>query len=516
MRLARFGSVLVAAMVLADAATSQAQDWYVDAVNGNDANAGTTPAQAWRTISHAVASTPAGGVTQRIHVAPGTHDAALGESATIALGEGQQLLGSGPGRTIFVSPSVAFTISHSPALPYPAITGRTRLAGMSVQGAQQGLWIGSTWGSVQPVLSDLEFSGSSLHGVIINSGAVNGAVAPLLERVRCTGNSVGLALGTSNVALTDCTFDFNLQHGIAVAAWLGVARATFARCRSEGNGGRGIQAEAFNGGYELVLADVSSSRNLGSGFAGFGFPGSVALASFDRSTIAHNGGPGVALSGTEPGTTLRSSIVFGNADDLVYGAPLALVDHCDIGDGDFAGLNGNFAADPLFVSAATGDLRLGWGSPCIGAAHPALPPDARDLSGLPRPIDGNLDTVEGPDVGAFEFAPLFSRTPTQSGGALVLECWGEPGASSIVYFSRRPLASAPQSTPFGQFDLDPTGFGPFKLGTAAPGPPGLVQRNVPPSPELVGRTFCFQARASSSVAPQGSAYTNPVAVTILP
>ena len=43
---------LVAVLTLASSAS--AADWYVDVAVGNDAHDGSSPASAWRTISHAV------------------------------------------------------------------------------------------------------------------------------------------------------------------------------------------------------------------------------------------------------------------------------------------------------------------------------------------------------------------------------------------------------------------------------------------------------------------------------
>lgn len=56
---------------------ASAADVYVDVANGNDADTGSSPATAWRTLSHASQTAPSGSSTN-IHVAPGTYSPATG------------------------------------------------------------------------------------------------------------------------------------------------------------------------------------------------------------------------------------------------------------------------------------------------------------------------------------------------------------------------------------------------------------------------------------------------------
>jgi hypothetical protein len=65
---------VLALLLLAPAGLSI--EFYVAAVSGDNANSGTTPLLAWKTISHA-SSSGGGGAT--IHVAPGLYDGALGD-----------------------------------------------------------------------------------------------------------------------------------------------------------------------------------------------------------------------------------------------------------------------------------------------------------------------------------------------------------------------------------------------------------------------------------------------------
>ena len=75
-------------------------------------------------------------------------------------------------------------------------------------------------------------------------------------------------------------------------------------------------------------------------------------------------------------------------------------------DSNYIGLNGNVAADPIFVRPMrpTPDLRLQAGSPAIDAGGAGAPGDTEDLDGAPRVQDGNADGIATIDLGAFEFA----------------------------------------------------------------------------------------------------------------
>src|SRR5262245_28911061 len=84
----------ISILLVAVAIPAYAGDWYVDAMNGSDANGGTSWSDAWRTISHAVDTVSATGV-ERFHVASGTYDTALGESFPIRPDTKFELLGEG-------------------------------------------------------------------------------------------------------------------------------------------------------------------------------------------------------------------------------------------------------------------------------------------------------------------------------------------------------------------------------------------------------------------------------------
>lgn len=62
------------------------------------------------------------------------------------------------------------------------------------------------------------------------------------------------------------------------------------------------------------------------------------------------------------------------------------------------------------MDAASGDYRLRWGSPAIGAGtNSGAPPF--DLEGVARPQDGNFDGIRVADLAAYERAPRTMYLP---------------------------------------------------------------------------------------------------------
>jgi hypothetical protein len=211
--------------------------------------------------------------------------------------------------------------------------------------------------------------------------------------------------------------------------------------------------------------------------------------------------------------------VYGNGDDLIDNpqlATFAIPSFCDIGDGDFVGVSGNIASDPLFRDVASSDYRLVWGSPCIDTSDPSTPLSVPDLQGLKRPVDGNLDTQEFADMGALEFAPLWAVGPVHPGETLVLESWGPAGGTGTLFVARGQPLVVPQSTPFGELDLDLDQARNLGTQAIAPGPPTLRMIQIPNAPVYAGLTLTFQELSTASVGAPSMAYTNAITLIVLP
>lgn len=100
---------------------------------------------------------------------------------------------------------------------------------------------------------------------------------------------------------------------------------------------------------------------------------------------------------------LYSNIAYDTGTDLylVQNALSAEVRFNIIGDGQYAGSNGNISLNPIFVDSPGGNYRLTSGSPAIDAGTTVAV--YNDIDGNSRPVDGNVSNGAQWDIGAYEF-----------------------------------------------------------------------------------------------------------------
>lgn len=507
----------IAFAVLLLSSQAFASDWYVDAVQGSNANGGTGPADAWRTITHAIASTPQTGV-QTIHIAAGTYDAALGEVFPIDVRADLQLVGNQGGAKPFLTASsglIELGFSSTPYGPQSLIQGLALQTSLG-----HPILISATTAPVEITLRDLDITGNT--AVTLHSASVPPSTLTL-ERVRVIGSgttagAIGLSVWGAapvNVEVRDSRFDgghvnVDLIGGVSAtfercqlsgSAWSGArldplsnltTRARFESCSISGGDNYGIRAELFAAGpgaLDLVVRNCTLAANGLVDVAELNAPSGSATLLLERSILA------------SPSLNLAISTASVVRDCLTY-------------DARFAGSNGNFAADPLFV-APTSDWCLRWNSPCIDRIADANLAATLDLDGHARGVDGDLNRVELSDLGALEFRPLELVSTGALGSSLQLDSWGPQGNPSIVYWTRVAPVS-PTLSIYGEFDLDLQLARMFRMTIVGSAAPTSILRQIPAHPALIGETYAFQALVDCAASPTGKAFTNVATVTFVP
>jgi len=522
----RIGILLAVAILGTDRA--RAGDWYVDAVNGNDANDGLTAATPWRTLTHAMGAIPSQPplVLETIHLAAGVYDPQLGEVYPLAVRPLTRIVGAPLGPPAILDGGGAqFILGYWPD-PNTPVDDETGADSLTLRNAVSGLLVIASNGDASPTFSDLRIRDTTGPGVQVTASSggmfMVAHAAATFEDLDIESCEEGMLVQSSaghfesaaaEAFLTNSTVRGSSLDGIRLSATgNGSAYATLERCRILSNGRHGTWAWIY-GGYNTAHVTASASSIAENGECGLlvesaGTSGGA--VTLTDCTVAGNGQAGVRGISAQ----LRNCVVAGNGDDLDVWPGNLFARYTISGDGALAGVPRCLTGDPLFVDPGAGDFRLRFESPCVDIGDPAAAGRA-DLFGHTRPYDGDLDTVSAPDMGAFEFEPLRHYGTPHVGRRIHFELWGPPGAQSRLWFNRLPLV-APSSTPFGSLYLDAQGYvelGPHALGSSLP---LRLDLRVPNDPNLVGTTYSFQSLTSSNGAPQGWALSNPITFVIAP
>ncbi|MHC4280557.1 MAG: right-handed parallel beta-helix repeat-containing protein [Planctomycetota bacterium] len=308
--------------------------------------------------------------------------------------------------------------------------------------------------SSSPTVTNCTFTGNSADlsggGMFNENGIFNDGCNPTVTNCTFTGNSAdyggGMYNWDSNPVLTNCTFTVNsadLDGGGMYNSYFSsptVTNCTFTENSAVSNGGGMYNLTSssptvtnctftenlsgsdgggmFNSSSSPTVTNCTFTENL-SGSDGGGMFNSSSSPTVTNCTFTGNSaliGGGLYNGLSSP--TLTNCILWGNSPhEIADISSISTVSFCDV-EGGYTG-TGNIDADPCFVDAASGNLRILGLSPCIDVGDnssvpadiPDLDNDANttelipwDLDGHPRFLDGDCNDTVIVDMGVYEFA----------------------------------------------------------------------------------------------------------------
>jgi len=405
---------------------------------------------------------------------------------------------------------------------------------------------------------------------------------------RCSGYGAGIggATGTAvcSPLIEDCLFLDNVASGAAYASGAGIALGSgtaakinlpeVRRCEFRNNvatqrgGGlylnyytnalvedclftgnqtiaAGTNLEGGGAIYTSLLSNATFRNNVVVGNSSAGNGGgvkffNVAASSFVNNTIVGNIGGSVAgfanagVGGTQVVATFVNCILYDNGPTEIsmtgMGAtsipPSANVTYSDVAGG-YAG-TGNISTPPLLANAASGNVRLLVGSPCIdtGDSSAANLP-TKDFEGDPRIVGASVDMgadervatalLLRADRGTLTLSAPGTTNFTISGGTArsgytYLLLASLSGSKPGVFLLGKQIPLNPDALTTAISGVFPSWVGP--LNASGNGFPTMALGSAPLDPALVGQTLSFAAVAITGLTLDAA--SNPESIRFVP
>ncbi len=282
----------------------------------------------------------------------------------------------------------------------------------NITNQSKSLTIRSATGNPDDCIIDCEHKGFAFEIYGCRSFTFEGlTIKNAREEVRNAGGAIYFdTSGTPGLfTINDCIFENN-QAGSGGAVMSDyTATVIYNNCKFIGNRATIDYADYAGGGavyseYHSQFTNCIFFNNSAAGKGGavnlYAYPGTFTNCTFTLNRADLQGGAiwcDISRSRTSTIFLVSNSILWGDSapeGNEIYekGLPLIVI-YSDI-EGGHAG-EGNIDADPQFYDAASGDLYLYPGSPCIDTGTFNRAP-SEDIDGNPRPY------IDGYDMGAYE------------------------------------------------------------------------------------------------------------------
>jgi hypothetical protein len=248
-------------------------------------------------------------------------------------------------------------------------------------------------------------NGGGMHNYIYSRPTVTNCIF--------TGNSSlyggGMLNDFSNSTVTNCTFSGNEASDGGGMLNQSDSNPKVTNCTFSGN-------EASNGGGMLnqsrsspivihCIFNGNTAGNAGGGMYNHDSQTTLRNCTLTANTAFVGGG----MFNHRRGPTLTNCILWGDIPDEIFDTESSSrVNYCDIQGGWSGTGDNNIDADPCFVNASSGDLRLSTSaSPCVDAGDSTMLLAERiylDLDGKHRYV--NIDSVDDTGYGLLEFLDI--------------------------------------------------------------------------------------------------------------